>query len=322
MAQMIGADPEQLDALGCQMTTSADRLDSIRSEIGSLLNHSHWEGADADDFRGTWHHRLSGLLNAAALATRDVATTLRINADQQRDASKVGGCSAGRIHAFGSFLTGTVPIGSVHEESYSTGRVDPGGQWRLGYADADVNGLFGLNSNLVGAGLSASAALGLAAYRRQDSFTVAGRHFDSTFDASIGARASGDGFVGLRDDHGRVRAGASIGGTAFAGLEAHESIGTKALGEAVGLQAYGSAHAGAGVDGGATAMIDDGKLVLGAHLGASVGLGVSGGFEVSVDVEKLGEYGGHAIDGTVRFTEGAMDGLHDGWDGFWSSLDH
>jgi hypothetical protein len=91
MGQMVGADPEQLDALGNQMSTCADRLDTIRGEISSLLNHSHWEGADADDFRGAWYHRHSGLLNSAAHATRDGAATLHTNATQQREASATDG---------------------------------------------------------------------------------------------------------------------------------------------------------------------------------------------------------------------------------------
>jgi uncharacterized protein YukE len=95
MSQMIGADPEQLDTLGTRLASSADRLDTIRGEIGALLSHSHWEGADADDFRGMWHHRLSGQLQAAAHASRDCAATLRTNATQQRDASSTDGGSEG-----------------------------------------------------------------------------------------------------------------------------------------------------------------------------------------------------------------------------------
>jgi hypothetical protein len=91
MGQMVGADPEQLDALGNQMSTSADRLDCIRAEISALLSHSHWDGPDADDFRNLWHHRLSGLINSAAHATRDGAHTLHTNATQQRDASSADG---------------------------------------------------------------------------------------------------------------------------------------------------------------------------------------------------------------------------------------
>ena len=91
MGQMVGADPEQLDALGNRMSASADRLDSIRGEVTSLLAHSHWDGPDADDFRHTWHHRLSPTLHTAAHATRDASHTLHTNATQQREASSGDG---------------------------------------------------------------------------------------------------------------------------------------------------------------------------------------------------------------------------------------
>ena len=89
MAHMIGADPVQLDTLGARMSTAAERLESIRTGIGALLAHSHWDGRDADDFRNLWHHQLAPRLHNAAAMTRAGATTLRTNAQQQRDASGV-----------------------------------------------------------------------------------------------------------------------------------------------------------------------------------------------------------------------------------------
>lgn len=90
MVYLVGADPVQLDALGIKMTVAADRLESIRTGIGALLAHSHWEGRDADDFRHLWHHQLAPRLHNAAVTTRAGATTVRANAQQQRDASGVG----------------------------------------------------------------------------------------------------------------------------------------------------------------------------------------------------------------------------------------
>lgn len=356
MGLMYGASPEQLDDLGNRMTAAADRLERIRSEVTVLLRHSHWEGGDADQFRGLWDYRLSAVLHSAAVTTHEGATRLHINARQQRDASAIGGGLAARGHDLGSFfrmvaaeaavgmavshsfgksmsksvgrempegvahVTAAMPLVGAGGAMYSTGRVDDGGQLRLGYADASAGGVFGLNGNLVGAGFTASAALGLAAYRRHDSSTIGGQKFDTNVEVSAGARVQGDGFVGVRNDHGQMSAGGKVGGHAFIGTEAHGSIETTLPGDVLGLRAYGSAHVGAGADAGATAMFENGKLVLGAHIGGAIGLGVSEGFEVSVDVDKLGEYGSHAVDGTVRLAEGAMDGLHKGWNGFWSTL--
>jgi hypothetical protein len=120
MGQMVGADPEQLDTLGNQMSTSADRLDSIRGEISALLSHSHWDGPDADDFRNLWHHRLSALMSAAAHATRDGAHTLHTNATQQREASSADGGMGmfsrlwGTTGATGSDI-GSLLAGSIKE---------------------------------------------------------------------------------------------------------------------------------------------------------------------------------------------------------------
>ncbi len=97
MGQMWGASPDQLDGLGVQLTRSADRLDSIRSEVTSLLHYSHWEGVDADRFRGLWNHRLAGTLHAAAILTREGATAVRTNAQQQRDASGLGDGPGSRV---------------------------------------------------------------------------------------------------------------------------------------------------------------------------------------------------------------------------------
>ncbi|GIG57795.1 hypothetical protein Lfu02_21670 [Longispora fulva] len=101
MSEMIGADPTQLENLGQQMRTSAGRLDSIRSEVGLALGHSHWDGPDADQFRGQWAYQLSGLLHTAALATAEAGKVLVGNAHQQIDASADSGGSAEGRHAAG-----------------------------------------------------------------------------------------------------------------------------------------------------------------------------------------------------------------------------
>lgn len=95
MGQFVGADPEQLDALGAQMGSAADRLESIRQQIGFWLDSSPWHGSDADEFRSDWQHRLQHMLHTAATIALDGAAGVRRNAQQQREASDLGGGATG-----------------------------------------------------------------------------------------------------------------------------------------------------------------------------------------------------------------------------------
>jgi hypothetical protein len=306
LAHLVGADPEQLDALGHRMIVSADRLEAIRGEIGALLNHGRWEGTDAERFRGRWYGQLAVMLNSASVATRDAAVTLRANADQQRAASGAEGRFAAAPGGSGS--------------SAVAAAVTPDGQWRTLYAEADADWVAGFDGSLVGMGLSASAVAGLAAYRWQDSFTVGRQRIDITGEAFVGGRADADVFAGFRSDNGKVGVGVQAGGEAFAGAELRGSAATSTLGDVVGAQVNGSLRAGVGVTGEATVMFQDGKLVLGAKLGAAVGLGASAGVGVTLDLEKFGEHAGNALDGAVDLTEDAMDEVQEKWTGFLSAL--
>lgn len=98
MGQFVGADPDQLDVLGQHMGAAAERLESIRQQIGFWLDSSPWDGSDAEEFRSDWHHRLRNLLHAAATVARDGAASVARNAQQQRIASDM----AGSGHAIGS----------------------------------------------------------------------------------------------------------------------------------------------------------------------------------------------------------------------------
>lgn len=95
MGQMVGADIEQLNALGAEMNRQADRLDQIRGELGAGLARSTWDGVDADDFRYQWESQLSGLLCGVSEVMRDRAGVLRQNAEQQRITSEAAGGSLG-----------------------------------------------------------------------------------------------------------------------------------------------------------------------------------------------------------------------------------
>ncbi|HEU5332753.1 MAG TPA: WXG100 family type VII secretion target [Actinocrinis sp.] len=90
---MIGADPDQLDALSGRMGTAARRLGEIRGELDSALRRFEWEGGDAAEFHDEWATRLAPLVVAAVSALDDAAKSLTANARQQREASGDPGSS-------------------------------------------------------------------------------------------------------------------------------------------------------------------------------------------------------------------------------------
>ena len=88
---MIGANPDELDALGRQVSTSADRLEAIRAELSSALAVTSWCGSDAELFQGDWAGHLSGSLGSVTASLLNTAKHLHFEADQQRQASGLTG---------------------------------------------------------------------------------------------------------------------------------------------------------------------------------------------------------------------------------------
>ena len=87
MAEIYGMDIDAVGELSRRMKTAADRLVSIRAEVDSALQHSHWEGLDANDFRNRWLFGWSGTLLNAADALAACSGALGDNVTQQIDAS-------------------------------------------------------------------------------------------------------------------------------------------------------------------------------------------------------------------------------------------
>lgn len=102
---LIGADPDQLDALGVQMNAAARRLGEIRGELESVLRRFEWEGGDASEFHDEWSGRLSPLIDAAGSAVATAAKSLAANASQQREASgDAGGSGVSGIQSLSTLL--------------------------------------------------------------------------------------------------------------------------------------------------------------------------------------------------------------------------
>jgi hypothetical protein len=110
MPQMVGADPDALVALSSQMTTAAERLDSIRTGVTANLAASPWKGGDADGFQNAWRGQLSGLLSQVEAMLREASKELKVNADQQRQASADG--SGGAAGGIGAGIGGAIGAGA------------------------------------------------------------------------------------------------------------------------------------------------------------------------------------------------------------------
>ncbi|MCU1498153.1 MAG: hypothetical protein JWM47_2106 [Acidimicrobiales bacterium] len=90
-----GADVEQLEALAREVEDRSRQLARTRATLTSSLGAAPWNGRHAEVFREQWGREHSRALSAAHLFLHQAGETLRINAQQQRDASSAGGGGAG-----------------------------------------------------------------------------------------------------------------------------------------------------------------------------------------------------------------------------------
>ncbi len=95
MSEVWGADPVELDALAVRLTTSAERLDEIRSSSRRELVAPPWEGRDGEQFRNRWEAEGMRRLAAAATMLRSAGEVVRANADDQRRTSAGDGGTFG-----------------------------------------------------------------------------------------------------------------------------------------------------------------------------------------------------------------------------------
>lgn len=95
---LYGADVVQLRFLGNRLDQAAEEIDRAGHVLTQgITATTQWQGPDAALFRNIWssshHPRVSG----AAAALRAAARTVRLNADQQEQASRADGESAGDV---------------------------------------------------------------------------------------------------------------------------------------------------------------------------------------------------------------------------------
>ncbi|GAA2854950.1 hypothetical protein GCM10010523_14480 [Paenarthrobacter ilicis] len=137
---LVGADVGDLRRLSAVMNSEAEKITALQKQLNALVvNGNYWRGNDADQFRSTWHSQLYGKLGAAALCLKDNARALKLNADQQEQASTPGqgqGSPGSPGFTFGPTTYGPVTVeGNGSIGSQATGEVHgtkgPGG-WSIG----------------------------------------------------------------------------------------------------------------------------------------------------------------------------------------------
>ena len=93
MSRMVGADPDALDRLAADFDRSAGVLESTAVRVRASVHANPWAGARATRFRNDWDQRHGPMLKRTAGALRTAARQLRVQAQEQRQASSAGGGS-------------------------------------------------------------------------------------------------------------------------------------------------------------------------------------------------------------------------------------
>jgi len=117
-ARILGADPDQLDALAQTLSEDANSLDGFTAVLGGLLGECGWDGADSMEFRSDWDMSHVPAVATTAAVLRAMAANLAGQARDQRQASAAtdGFAPGGGV---GPFLA-SVPLrtpGSDYDEA-------------------------------------------------------------------------------------------------------------------------------------------------------------------------------------------------------------
>ncbi len=293
MAELFGLDVGQINRLADSVDQSAEAVERLadRARAGVTQSTAIWAGGDADQFRSLWVNGHDPTIRRAAAELRSMSERIRLNRDQQIEASAadlVAGGSTGQPAWTGAFVYGDRPDGRLVPD-YGTG-------WGAGGAAA---GSYHYRQ-LPGGGFVLEAEVD-ARYGTQGQ--GAGTFEGSIFGHDLTARGRGGAFVGARGE-GSANLEFSDAGW-FVDVNGEAFIGAEIYGDAsmdygiFSAAVDGRAAAGAYAQGEVTYHItDDGYLIaLGADAGVSAEVGVAG------DVA-LGEYvavgaGGSAMVGVV-----------------------
>jgi hypothetical protein len=83
----VGADVEQLRALGAELGSQAGALEDLGRRVGIRIDAVDWRGPDAAVFREDWNTRHLVALRRVADVLAQVGETARRQAAEQHDAS-------------------------------------------------------------------------------------------------------------------------------------------------------------------------------------------------------------------------------------------
>lgn len=100
---LLGADPDKLDELARQFDSAVAGLQKVYRVGRQAAHSSAWSGPDAQQFRQQWDGPSRSRIQAAERLLASAASTLRQNAEAQRQTSEGGsGSFGGVVGGFGS----------------------------------------------------------------------------------------------------------------------------------------------------------------------------------------------------------------------------
>ncbi|MBT2548315.1 hypothetical protein [Arthrobacter sp. ISL-65] len=88
MANVWGADVEQLRNLSRQLNAGSTEIQRQKNVLSNLLTNTEWMGPDAVQFRGKWESEHVPALARVAQALEEAGQQATRNAQQQSDASQ------------------------------------------------------------------------------------------------------------------------------------------------------------------------------------------------------------------------------------------
>lgn len=287
---LYGADVEQLIALAVELEKAEERLNSSRSNVqAKALNNNQWLGPRAETFRSDWTGQHGPSMVRAAQQLRVVATILRNQAEEQRQASSIGSLPGGSgVSLGGSGAPGADGIyykvlnedGTYRIEKGISGSYDNGNFHSSFDGHAYAAGTFksggGIGPDGVRYELSAKFEAGVRADAEASYSTngVEGK-VHAYAEAEAHAEAKLKGSIG--PDGASVNAGLNVGASATVGGDASVS--------AAGVTTTARGEVGVGLEFNAKADVDITVEHIKAKIEFGVILGVGGKGSIDIDIE-------------------------------------
>ncbi|MFJ6536025.1 WXG100 family type VII secretion target [Paenarthrobacter sp. NPDC091711] len=213
---LVGADVGDLRRLSAVMDAEAEKITSLQQQLTAMIQAgSYWQGNDADQFRSRWQSDLHGRLGAAAVCLRTNARALKLNADQQEQASlggSAGGSKGGLSNGSGRATPGSLEF-TFDPTTYGPFTVEGNGSFDS-KASGETHGSLGPTGIDVGGSGEASTGGDMTWKAGSEFGPVKTTVTNETF---VGARASGE--YGATVPFGLGLPTAHANGEAFAGAE-------------------------------------------------------------------------------------------------------